>query len=588
MSNSGSKKLKFVLLFFIQTTHPSIGDTMDRKTLIIAVIAAVCAIAILAAAVFFVSDNGGQQKSDDSIVAGMVMASGGETFGLGDMGTYYFHGANAYHENLVCVNDKGEYVGLLAESWTSNEDASTWTFVIRDGVKWHDGVPFTADDVIFTIEYTLDKKPWGMNDAAFLNDLKKSDSPGYKPYYKGTNGAGKQTVTLEMNGPYSNLLLNMRAGLSILPQHIYKNVDDPMTYGDPSTEMDAAIGTGPFVVKKLDTVSRTLTMERNDGYYLGAPAAKMITVRYYSDANVMSLALKNKEINLCLAWGSGISATVAESLKGDSGIVLKNVDSAGISGIAFNCMKAPYDDPELRLALSYAVNYPKLVDLILGGNGSVPGKSMIPSSMLYYKDNGKLQYDPAAAKAKLGDIGFKDSDGDGWIEMPGTTTRWQPVFAFSASSADRAQIVEEGFNAAGIDLQLEPVSTAWGAWKRQTDDSGVRLYDMVLSGCSHLGTYTYCNYGTTVVSVNGGLKDCQIDTPEFDAILDQLKAAGNSEKMKKAAESLQDWYAGNLPLIPLFEKKIITASGSNVDGVFVDPQFAYTICHDTLMKIHMK
>ncbi|MBO4797965.1 MAG: hypothetical protein J5494_04240, partial [Candidatus Methanomethylophilaceae archaeon] len=279
---------------------------------------------------------------------------------------------------------------------------------------------------------------------------------------------------------------------------------------------------------------------------------------------------------------------IAESLKNDSGITLENIDSAGISGIAFNCKKAPYDNPELRNALSYAVNYPKLVDLILGGNGDVPGKSMIPGSMLYYKDNGKLQYNPATAKTKLGEIGYKDSDGDGWVEIPGTAERWQPVFAFSASSADRAQIVKEGFNAAGVDLQLEPVSTAWGAWKKQTDADGLRLYDMILSGCSHLGTYTYCNYGTTVVSVNGGLKDCQVDTPGFDAILNQLKAAGTDAKMKKAAEDLQDWYAANLPLIPLFEQKIITACGSDVTGVYVDPQFAYTICHDTLMKIRFK
>ena len=378
----------------------------------------------------------------------------------------------------------------------------------------------------------------------------------------------------------------MRAGLSILPQHIYKNVSDPMTYGNPKTEMDAAIGTGPFIVKELNTTSRTLSLERNDDYYLGDVMAKKFTVRYYSDANVMALALKNDEIDLCLAWGSGISATAAESLKDASNVSLNKIDSAGISGIAFNCKKAPFDNKDLRIALSYAVNYPKLVELILGGNGDVPGKSKIPSSMLYYKDNGKLQYDPDTAKKKLADLGYKDSDADGWVEIPGTTDKWQPVFAFSASSADRAQIIKEGFNAAGVDLQLQSVSTGWGAWKKQVDSEGNRLYDMILSGCSHLGTYTYCNYGTTVVSVNGGLKDCQVDTPDFNNVIDKLKAAGSPGKMKSAAGDLQDWYAANVPLIPLFEQKIITASGSDVTGIYVDPQFAYTICHDTLMNIH--
>ncbi len=552
---------------------------MNKKIIAIVVVIAVIGAAV---AVVAVMNSKGSAKSNDEVVAGMVMATGGETFGLGDMGTYYLHGANVYHENLICVDKEGKYTGLLAESWSANADASTWTFILRDDVKWHDGEKFTADDVIFTIQYTLDKKPWGMNDAAFLNDLKSPTS-----FYKGTNGDGKETVTLEMNGPYSNLLLNMRAGLSILPQHIYKDVDDPMTYGNPNGEMNAAIGTGPFVVKNLDTTNRTMTLERNDDYYLGDVHAKKLTIRYYSDANVMSLALKNKEIDLCLAWGSGITAAAAQSLK-DSGVTLKEENSAGISGITFNCKKAPFDNKDVRLALSYAVNYEKLISLVGGGYGAVPGKSMIPSSMLYYKDNGLLSYDPQTAKTRLAELGYTDTDSDGWLNTPGSGPNWQPTLAFSASSADRAQIIKEGFNAAGIDLQLESVATAWGAWKKQVDGSGNRLYDMVISGCSHLGTYTYCNYGTTVVSVNGGLKDCQIDTSDFNTILDQLKAAGTDEKMKNAAESLQDWYAGNLPIIPFYEQKIITAYGDNVKGVYMDPQFAYTICHDTLMEVGFK
>ena len=79
-----------------------------------------------------------------------------------------------------------------------------------------------------------------------------------------------------------------------------------------------------------------------------------------------------------------------------------------------------------------------------------------------------------------------------------------------------------------------------------------------------------------------------MDTEDFNTVLSHLKAAGTDAKMKAAAEELQDWYAANVPIIPLFEQQIITASGSDVTGVYVDPQFAYTICHDTLMEIHFK
>ncbi|MFA6711081.1 MAG: ABC transporter substrate-binding protein, partial [Candidatus Methanomethylophilaceae archaeon] len=194
---------------------------MNKKIMAIAVVA----IMVVAGAsiLFVVLDSNRDEGPTGTVTFGMVLSSGGEHFGLQDMGTYYFHGANVYHENLVATDENGNYYGLLAESWTTNSDASVWTFVIRDNVKWSDGIDFSADDVLFTINYILDKKPWGMNDAAFLNNLESAT--------KGMNSEGKETVTMTMDGPFANLLLNMRCGMTILPEHIYKNVDDPMSYG---------------------------------------------------------------------------------------------------------------------------------------------------------------------------------------------------------------------------------------------------------------------------------------------------------------------------------------------------------------------
>lgn len=544
---------------------------------------AVCVLVIAGGSAAFVlaTEKG---RSDDTIVAGMVLSSGGETFGLGDMGTYYFHTTNAYHENLICINEKGEYMGLLAESWTTNADASVWTFVLRKNIKWTDGEPFTANDVIFTIKYTLEKQIWGLNDAAFLREMKTSTNPSYTPYYKGTTPDGKETVTIEMAKPYSNLLLNMRCGLSILPEHIYKNVSDPMTYGAPTTELNAAIGTGPYVVKSLDVSSRTLTMERNDSYYLGAPKAKTIITRYYSDANVTALALEKGDIDLILAWGSGITSVAADSLSNNPNVTIGKIDSAYLYGVCFNTKKAPFDNSDLRTALSYCIDYDKMILLLQGGYGKVPNRSIVSSSILYSKDNGLLEYNIGKGVKLLNDLGYVDKNGDGWLDCPDGTP-FKPKLGFSVSAADTAALVKEGFNKAGIDLQLESVSTAWAAWKRQTDSSGIRLYDLVLSGTSHLGAYTWAGYGTTVIDANGGLKDCQVDTPEFLALVDALNSANTSQKLKNAAYALQDWYAKEMPMIPIYERQIITAYSSNIKGTTVDAQFGYTLCHSTLMNI---
>jgi len=553
---------------------------MEKKTF---AIVAVFILVIAGVSAAFVLTTG-KEKSSDTVIAGMVMATGGETFGLGDMGTYYFHTSNAYHENLITVNDKGEYEGLLAESWTTNADASIWTFVLRKGVKWTDGEDFTADDVIFTIKYTLEKEIWGLNDAAFLREMKVSSDPSYVPYYKGVTSGGKETVTIEMSAPYSNLLLNMRCGLSILPEHIYKNVNDPMTYGNPSTELNAAIGTGPFIVQSLDITSRTLTMERNDSYYSGEPNAKTIIVRYYSDANVIALALRNGDIDLVLAWGTGITAAAAESLSGSSNVTIGEIDSANLYGVCFNTKKAPYNNRDMRVALSYCIDYEKMVELIQGGYGKVPNRSIVSSSLLYSKDNGSLEYNISTGVRLLNELGYRDVNNDGWLDNP-NGTNFRPTLGFSVSAADTAAIVKEGFNAAGINLQLEPVSTAWAAWKRLADSNGIRNYDFILSGTSHLGAYTWAGYGTTVIDINGGLKDCQVDTPEFKNLLNALNSAGTDRELESAAHALQDWYAKEMPMIPVYERVIITAYNSELTGVTVDVQFGYTMCHSTLMNV---
>ena len=553
---------------------------MEKKTF---AIVAVFILVIAGVSAAFVLTTG-KEKSSDTVIAGMVMATGGETFGLGDMGTYYFHTSNAYHENLITVNDKGEYEGLLAESWTTNADASIWTFVLRKGVKWTDGEDFTADDVIFTIKYTLEKEIWGLNDAAFLREMKVSSDPSYVPYYNGVTSGGKETVTIEMSAPYSNLLLNMRCGLSILPEHIYKNVNDPMTYGNPSTELNAAIGTGPFIVQSLDITSRTLTMERNDSYYSGEPNAKTIIVRYYSDANVIALALRNGDIDLVLAWGTGITAAAAESLSGSSNVTIGEIDSANLYGVCFNTKKAPYNNRDMRVALSYCIDYEKMVELIQGGYGKVPNRSIVSSSLLYSKDNGSLEYNISTGVRLLNELGYRDVNNDGWLDNP-NGTNFRPTLGFSVSAADTAAIVKEGFNAAGINLQLEPVSTAWAAWKRLADSNGIRNYDFILSGTSHLGAYTWAGYGTTVIDINGGLKDCQVDTPEFKNLLNALNSAGTDRELESAAHALQDWYAREMPMIPVYERVIITAYNSELTGVTVDVQFGYTMCHSTLMKV---
>lgn len=495
------------------------------------------------------------------------VSTAGNHFGWQDMGTYLFH-ATVYQESLIGMDSKGNFIPRLADSWDT-ADSKTWTFHLNRNATWHDGTPFTASDVWFTINYTLAKRPWGMNDAKFMEQINSVSMPD------------KYTIVIEMKKAYSNLLNNMRIGLIVVPEHIYKHIEDPMTYGQPTNELNSTIGTGPYKVVSLDTTARLLKFTAYKDYYAGVPAVKNMTVRFYANSDSLILALLNGEIDTTFGWGTGIDYYYVAQLLSDHGMEIALNPSVALHALNFNCNKAPFNDVALRKAISYALNYQQLKDVIMGGYGNISNTGIVPPGMPNYIDTARLETNTSLAKQLLTDLGFVDIDNDGMREYP-NGSKFQPQLLTSSSTrwVRTSEIVENNLRAVGIDVQVKVVASGFAGEKAK------RQYDMVLSGTSQAGTFAWESYYTVQVDGQGSLGDCQVFDSRLQEIIAMLKGATTNEQKASAAIVLQEYYAENIPAISLYWFQIIQPYNDKYEGYGYDIGFGTVMCYDTYFNLH--
>jgi ABC-type dipeptide transport system, periplasmic component len=186
--------------------------------------------------------------------------------------------------------DQNGFVPALAESWEYLEGENAYLFNLNPNVKWHDGEPFTANDVVFTINYIKDH-PYQWVDSSIVDRAEKIDD---------------HTVKIYLAKPYAPFLDQVAGTLPILPEHIYSDVTNPEDFQDPK----ALTGTGPFKLVDYDKAQGTYLYEANEDYYQGAPKVKQLKFVKLS-SEMSGPALKRGEVD-----ATAVPPEVADELRG--------------------------------------------------------------------------------------------------------------------------------------------------------------------------------------------------------------------------------------------------------------------------------
>ncbi len=297
---------------------------------------------------------------------------------------------NLLYDGLVQLDADLKPVPSLAVGW-ENPEPTVWIFRLRDGVKFHDGSDFSAEDVVYTFETILDP------------ELKARFRSLYTPIAK-IEAVDRLTVRIELSEPYAPLLSYMDLG--IVPKAYVEGG------GDLSNK---PIGTGPMKLASWARGSK-IVLEPFADYWGGMPKADGFEFVVVADNTSRAQAFEAGDLDIIQ---SPLSPQDIQRLGAMDDIGKSIMGGVGITYLNFNTAAEPLDDPAMRRALAMLVDQDTITNAIYEGVDQVATSILLPSSWAYTDTIKQPGFDPAGAKAALADLGWTDSDGDGVLDKDG-------------------------------------------------------------------------------------------------------------------------------------------------------------------------
>lgn len=490
----------------------------------------------------------GEQYPVDRLVVGTTM----EVKNI-DVADYYFGVMRGMltHLGLVALDEKGEFYGDLAESWRT-DDGKTWTFFLRKGLLWHDGRPVTASDVRFSIMYLLEKIPIYKSHFNLIETVKAPDN---------------RTAVIKLTRPNPRFLVNLLV-LRIIPGHRFENVDDPKTF----TGAEAAIGSGPYVFDYFDRASGTIGFKAFPDYFRGTPNVGQIVFRHFRNPDIMYLAFRKGEIDIPYFYAAGTPPFHVPPLLKDPDIRIRLIDNPGVPNALFlNTQTPPLDQADFRRALAMGIDYEEIIRFFGAGYGSTPNGGFVPRGAPEFVETEPLKYDPDQAAKILKDLGYIDSDLDGFLESDGKTVEVELVVRTDVADALRlSELLKEYFQKIGVRLKLRPVDMALFT----TVCDHERSHEALLSRATPWGMMMWAGCGSGYFDSRNIGWSLSRDK-RFTSIVDRMNAALDRGEYLRAAADLQHYYSDELPAIPLYWDVLIQPYHSRFTGWKISPMYGF-------------
>lgn len=300
---------------------------------------------------------------------------------------------NNIYDNLVKYNPGATTVGpALAKSWSTSDDGKVWTFHLRQGVKFHDGSDFTADDVVFSVQRQMPGHQYYSEDmpyASFTFD------PNVIEKVEATD---KSTVVFTLKTPYAPFLRNLAMGLAapIISKAAYEK--DPKGFGEHP------IGTGPFKFVKWDK-EQSIVLEAFDQYWGGRPLVDKVVFKVTKNNSSRADELVKGDVDMM----DGVDPVDVDRLKKDPNVQLLAAPGMNINYIAFRTDKGPLANQKVRQALTMAFNKDEAVKALYG-DIATPANGPLPPGLTGYDPTLKpYGYDLEGAKKLLTEAGYSAS-----------------------------------------------------------------------------------------------------------------------------------------------------------------------------------
>ena len=443
------------------------------------------------------------------------------------------------YDTLVMFDSSLQIVPGLAESWTASDDGLTWTFTLREGVTFHDGTPLTASDVKFSIERIKDPAIASprADDFAVVESIETPDD---------------RTVVMHLTEPFSPLLSKLAASLNVIVSQAA--VEE---FGDLQENV---IGTGPFRVVEYLPQTR-MVLERNEDFWgtdadgNALPYLDGIEFVFYPDATARTTAIQTGNADFI----EYVPAADVEILRADPSVEVVGGLSANFRSIYFNVERAPFDDVNVRRALSYAIDEQAVVDLALFGTGGVPATgTTIPASNYYgVSDSPYVGRDVVAAREARAASGYPDGFE---FDLYVTST-----YDFLRTPAEVIQA-----NLAEIGVTANIVAEDWSIYLPKVLEGDFAATILGESGQSDPDDFLFNVFYTD----NGGNLG-NYSNPELDALLEQGRQVSDQEERRAIYVEAQELILDQAPHVFLFHSSQYEALRQDVRGFEHFPNTSY-------------
>jgi peptide/nickel transport system substrate-binding protein len=451
-------------------------------------------------------------------------------------------------EGLTALDDRGRVSPALATGWETTEGGSVFEFQLRRGVSWHDGAPFTAADVVFTIQAIQD--PQFQGDPA-LHALWRSVT---------VERVDDFTVRFALTEPFPSFLYYTTIGL--LPAHLLSDVpaaDLPATAFSTSQPT----GTGLFMV---DSVSpERVVLVANPTYWGRKPFLERVEFWSFGDEDAVLASYERGEID---AFRPSRSKSLSE-LAQLAGLQLFSSEQAGYSAIFLNLTReaAPFFQVlEVRQAMLYSLDRQALVDTVLGGQGLVADSPLPPMLWAYDPAVRQYTYDPERAAGLLDASGWLDSDGDRIRDKGGTPLRFELLTGPGLTMGRMADEIAQKWRAMGLDVSVRQVSAEELPALVRNRDFDSMLTEVTLSGDPDpYPLWHSTQAGQLGQNISGFANE------QADLAMEEARTTADAERQAAAYATFQQIFAEQVPALLLYYPIYTYAVDSQVHGVQLPP-----------------
>jgi len=448
-------------------------------------------------------------------------------------------------DGLTQADENGHILPHLAETWEVSADNLSYTFHLRHDVFWHDGAPFTADDVLFTLELLRSPDFEGQSQLSNLwRTVKVERNDTY-------------TIQFTLSEPFSPFLHYTTIGL--LPAHVLQ--------GTPAEDLSThafnlqPVGTGPFQVQEI--TAHHAALMANPRYFRGRPYLERLELRFFADDASVVAAYRRGEVH-------GITRVPVNALseilqRQDVQVYSAPLASYGL--VFLNLQRPIFQQREVRQALLYALDRHKIIDLIFDSQ-AVLANSFVPSFSWAYESRISLPYDTDLAMQLLEQAGWNDEDGDGVREKGGVPLQFALL---TNDDTARVQVINE-LTRQWAEVGIRAIPQTAGVSGIVRDFLVPNNYDALFYDWQELPTDPdpYPLWHSTQVQ-GAGQNYTGYQREDVDLLLEEARRTTDPDGRAQLYRQLQSILAEDVPVLPIYHPVYSYAVDRRVKDVQIAP-----------------